>query len=43
LAAIIDQAQNQAWKQDKTRFAERAQAAPAVARTPTRPILSLKK
>lgn len=43
LEAIMNQAQNQGWKQDKSRFAERAQAAPLVTNKPTRPILSLKK
>lgn len=43
LEAIINQAQSLDWKHDKSRFAERAQAAPAVVRKSTRPILSLKK
>ncbi|MCR6653851.1 MAG: hypothetical protein NVV73_21220 [Cellvibrionaceae bacterium] len=43
LEAIMNQAQSQGWKQEKSRFAERVQAAPAVVHKPSRPILSLKK
>jgi hypothetical protein len=43
LEAIINLAQSQGWKQDKSRFAERAKPAPAVTHKPSRPILSLKK
>ena len=42
LEAIISTAQNNNWRQDKSRFAERAQAAPNPNK-PARPILSLKK
>lgn len=43
LAAIISQAQNQGWEQEKTRFAERTQVVPTVVHQSNRPILSLKK
>ena len=43
LEAIMKQAQNQGWQQDKSRFAERTQPAKPPAHKPTRPILSLKK
>ena len=42
LEAIINLAQNQNWRQEKNRFAERSQAAP-IAHKPARTILSLKK
>lgn len=43
LEAIMKQAQNQGWQQDKSRFAERAQPAKPPVHKPARPILSLKK
>lgn len=43
LEAIMNLAQNQGWRQDQSRFAERVQPAAAPPRKPTRPILSLKK
>lgn len=43
LEAIMNQAQNEGWRQDKSRFAERVQPAAAPVHKPTRPILSLKK
>ncbi len=45
LEAIINKAQNEGWRQEKNRFAERAQtqAAPVVMHKSIRPVLSLKK